>query len=105
MIMPVSQIVAVALCLVGVATAIALLITGVRGRPRVTAIVGSVLMLLGTLTTLTYRSVLDPLVEQVSDSMLILILAMQMVGGSVVIGAGAVLLTCALIVAGRPPKV
>lgn len=98
------QVISVALSLVGVVVALVLLITKARGRSRVTAIIGSVLIVLGTLSGLVYLWVLAPNAGQLSDQALVGILAARAVIASVLIGTGVILFGCAIIVASRPKK-
>ncbi|MBO0810978.1 MAG: hypothetical protein J2P23_02910 [Microlunatus sp.] len=102
--MQAPQVVSLVLALVGVAVALVLLITGARGRSRVTGIIGSVLLLLSMISGLAYRAILDPMLGHVDDDTVIKVLAAQSLSGGVLTGAGLVLLTYAIIVANRLPK-
>lgn len=98
------QVIAMALSLAGGVVALVLLITKARGRSRVTGVVGAALILVGTLSGLAYRWLLTPHAGQLSDETLVGILAARTVIGSVLIGSGVVLLSCAIVVATRLPK-
>lgn len=100
----VPQVIAMALSVAGGVVALVLLITKARGRSRVTGVVGAALVLVGTLSGLAYLWLLTPHAGQLSDQTLVGILAARTVIGSVLIGAGVVLLSCAIVVAARSPK-
>lgn len=100
----VPQVISMALSLAGGVVALVLLITKARGRSRVTGVVGAALILVGTLSGLAYLWLLTPHAGQLSDETLVGILAARTVIGSVLIGAGVVLLSCAIVVATRSPK-
>jgi|GEM_PF-6035435 hypothetical protein len=98
------QTVMIVLVLAGLLAAIVLLITGTRGRCRVSGVIGAVLLLLSLLSGVAYRQFVDPRLGRISDAALITILAGQTVLESILSGVGLLLLTYAVIVANRLPK-
>lgn len=98
------QVISAALSLAGVVVALVLLITKAGGRSRITGVVGAALILLGNLSGLVYVWLLAPNAGQLSDEALVGIVAARTVVGSVLIGAGVILLSCAIVVATRSPK-
>lgn len=103
--MTVSQIVAVAISVAGVVVALWLLIKSARGGPRVLGIIGTVLILLGVLCRFAYQWMVERFLGKIDDATFVSILAAVTAAGGVLTGAGLLLMTRAIVVAGRLPKV
>jgi hypothetical protein len=100
--MPVSQIVAVATAIAGVAIATALLITGARGRPRVLGIIGTIAILLGLLGRFAFQWMAERFAGRGFNDRIVSILAADAVLSAVLTGAGLLLMARAFVVAGWP---
>jgi hypothetical protein len=101
--MAVSQIVAVAIAVAGVVVALWLLIKSARGQPRVLGIIGTALILLGVLARFAFQWTAEWFLGQVDNDAIISILAADTMVGGVLTGAGLLLVTRAIVVAGWPP--
>jgi len=104
MAVPVAQILSTVLPVVGFVVAVVLLIKGARGSFRVTGIIGAALLMLGMISGFIYRWVIDPILTGRDDATVVSVLAVQSVVGSVVTGAGVILLSHAIVAAGRVQK-
>jgi hypothetical protein len=100
--MAASQIAAVAITVAGVVVALWLLIKSARGQALVLGIIGTVLMLLGVLAQFAFQWMADWLFGRIRTDTLVAILAADAVGGAVLTGAGLLLTTRAIVVAGWP---
>lgn len=98
-------IVAVAISVVGVVAALWLLIKGAHGRPRVLGIIGAVLILLGLLSRFAFQWMVDRFLGRADDAEIVSILAAETAAGGVLTGAGLLLITGAIVVANRLPKI
>lgn len=103
--MAASQIVAVAVSVAGAIVALWLLFRSAGGRCRVLGVIGTVLILLGLLSRIAFQWMVDRFVGQVDDATIISILAADTLAGGVLIGAGVLLVTRAVVVASRLPKI
>lgn len=103
--MAASQIVAVALSVAGAVVALWLLFRSASGRCRVLGAIGTVLILLGLLSRIAFQWMVDRFVGKVDDATIISILAADTLAGGVLIGAGVLLVTGAVVVASRLPKI
>lgn len=81
--------------------AVVLLIRGTRGAPRVAGIVGTALLVLSLLNAQLTQWFLDLLPQDASDDQLFNLLAARITIGGLVIGAGIVLCTYAILGADR----
>jgi hypothetical protein len=102
--MTVGLILAVVVSAVGLVVAAAVLFRSARGLPRVLGIVGAVLLLLGVLTRFAYQWMVDRYLGQVDDATIVTILAADTAAGGILIGAGLILISAAVAVASRLPK-
>lgn len=103
--MAVSQIVAVAIAVVGMVVALWLLIKSCRGRPRVLGVIGTVLILLGVLSRFAYQWTVDRFLGRVDDATIVSVLAAETAVGGVLTGAGLLVVTGAIVAAARLPKI
>jgi len=101
---PTAQIVSTVLPVLGFIVAVVLLVRGARGSFRVTGIIGAALLLLGMISGFVYRWLIDPILSGRTDDTVISILAIQSVVGGILTGAGLLLLSHAVIAAGRVQK-
>jgi hypothetical protein len=101
--MAVSQIVAVAIAVAGVVVALWLLIKSARGQPRVLGIIGTALILLGVLARFAFQWIAEWFLGEADNDATVSILAADTVAGGVLTGAGLLLVTRAIVVAGWPP--
>jgi hypothetical protein len=102
--MTVVQVVAVASAVAGVVVALWLLITKSRDRPRVLGIIATVLILLGLFCRFAFQWMVERFLGEVDDAVILTVLAADTVAGGVLIGAGMLLASAAIAVAGRLPK-
>lgn len=100
-----TAIVAIAISVAGLVAALWLLIKGAGGRPRVLGIIGTVLILLGLLSRFAFQWMVDRFLGRADDAKLVSILAADTAAGGVLTGAGLLLVTSAIVVASRLPKV
>jgi hypothetical protein len=103
--MTVGLIAAIAVAVAGLVVAVALLITGARGTSRVLAIVGAFLLLLGVLTRFAYQWMVERYLGRVDDATIVTILAADTAAGGILTGAGLLLISSAVAVASRLPKI
>lgn len=102
--MAVSEVVAVAILVVGMVVALWLLVRSVRGRPRVLGILGTALILLGLLSHFAYQWTIQRYLGRVDDQTIISVLAAEIAVGGLLTGAGLIVVARAIVVAGDPPK-
>jgi membrane-bound metal-dependent hydrolase YbcI (DUF457 family) len=100
--MPVSLIVAVGAAVAGLVVALLLLIKRAHGQPRVLGIIGTVLILLGVLARFAFQWGARSFLGEGDNDPILSILAVDVVAGGVLIGAGLLLVTRAIVVAGWP---
>jgi TctA family transporter len=100
--MAVSQIAAVTIAVSGVVAALWLLIKSSRGQPRVLGVIGTALILLGLLARFAYQWIAERLLGRVDTETVVSVLAALTVAGGTLTGAGLLLLTRAIVVAGWP---
>jgi hypothetical protein len=100
--MAVGQIAIAAVSVAGAAVALWLLIRSAHGRPRLLGIVGTALILLGALSRVAFHWMVERFLGSVGDSTIISALAATNVVGGVLTGAGLLLATRAIVVAGWP---
>lgn len=99
--MPALQIVSLVVFAAGAVVAVVLLTRGARGRSRVAAVIGTLLVMVATLSDMSYRYLLGPILGDVSDATLIKTLSGEIVLQAVLTAIGLSLLTYAVVVAGR----
>lgn len=104
MIISVTGVVSTVLPLIGLVIAVLLLITRARGSFRVTGIIGAALLVLSMISGYGYQWLIDPRLAGSDDDTTISILSIQTVVTSILTGAGLILLTYAIIAAGRVQK-
>lgn len=104
MMIPAAQIVSIVLPALGFVLAVVLLIKGARGSFRVTGIIGAALLLLGMISKFVYRWLVDPALSGRTNDTVISIIAIESVAESILIGAGLILFSYAIIAAGRVQK-
>lgn len=102
--MPFSQLLAVVVAVAGVAAALWLLITGVRGASRVLGILGSILIVLGVLGRLGYAWLVERYLGRVEDVTIVTALAVETAVAAVLTAVGILLVSRAIVVAGWPSK-
>ena len=100
--MTISLIVAVAIAIAGTVVALWLLIKGARGQPRVLGIIGTVLILLGVLARFALQWMSERFLGQVDSDVIVSAMAADTLAGGVLTGAGLLLVSRAVAVAGWP---
>lgn len=100
--MAISQIAAVAIAVAGSVVALCVLIASARGQSRVLGIIATALILLGVLARFGFQWMAERLVDSMTNDALVSILVADTVAGAVLTGAGVLLATRAIVVAGWP---
>ena len=100
--MEVNLIVAVAIVVAGTVVALWLLIKDARGQPRMLGIIGTVLILLGVLARFAAQWVARRFLGESDNDPIVSFVAADTLAGGVLTGAGLLLVTRAIAVAGRP---
>lgn len=103
--MAVSQVMAVAISIAGLVVALWLLAKGARGSSRVLGVIGTALIFSGVLSRFAYQWMVERFLGRVDNEMIVSILAVEIAVGGVLTGAGLLLVTRAIVVAGRMPKI
>ncbi|HEY9263008.1 MAG TPA: hypothetical protein VIP98_19580 [Microlunatus sp.] len=102
--MTVGQVVPVAILVAGLVVSLWLLIKSARGRARGFGIIGVALLFLGVLCRFAYEWIVERYLGRVEDELIVSILAAEIAVGGVLIGAGLLFVTRAIVVAGWPSK-
>lgn len=95
----IDQVAAVTIAVLGAAAAIWLMITNARGRVRVLAVVGTVLIMLGVITRFAFHWLSGRFLGELANETTVSLLAADMIAGGVLTGVGLLLLARALVVA------